>query len=50
MTPSPFRAVGQWYQEFTQTSDAEVRDLLIRAMPPIPGASVVSSPPQDRGA
>lgn len=26
--PKPFRAVGEWYQDFRQTSDAEVRDLL----------------------
>jgi len=30
-TPSPFRAVGEWYEDFRQTSDAEVRDLLGRA-------------------
>jgi putative phosphoribosyl transferase len=27
-TPSPFFAVGQWYEEFGQTSDAEVIELL----------------------
>jgi putative phosphoribosyl transferase len=30
-TPDPFRAVGQWYTDFSQTSDEEVRDLLRRA-------------------
>lgn len=30
-TPRPFRAVGQWYDNFTQTSDAEVHELLARA-------------------
>jgi predicted phosphoribosyltransferase len=30
-TPEPFRSVGQWYGDFTQTSDEEVRDLLRRA-------------------
>jgi putative phosphoribosyl transferase len=30
-TPKPFRAVGLWYEDFSATSDAEVRDLLIRA-------------------
>lgn len=30
-TPYPFRAVGLWYQEFTQTSDDEVRRLLADA-------------------
>ena len=29
-TPEPFYAVGQWYQEFSQTTDEEVRDLLAR--------------------
>jgi predicted phosphoribosyltransferase len=30
-TPDPFNAVGQWYQEFDQTTDAEVVELLRRA-------------------
>jgi predicted phosphoribosyltransferase len=30
-TPMFFSAVGQWYREFGQTSDEEVRDLLVRA-------------------
>jgi predicted phosphoribosyltransferase len=30
-TPEPFRAVGRWYQDFSQTSDDEVRALLARA-------------------
>jgi predicted phosphoribosyltransferase len=30
-TPEPFYAVGAWYQDFTQTTDDEVRDLLARA-------------------
>jgi len=30
MTPEPFFAVGQWYDDFTQTTDDEVRDLLAR--------------------
>jgi predicted phosphoribosyltransferase len=29
--PEPFRAVGLWYEDFSQTSDEEVRDLLRRA-------------------
>jgi predicted phosphoribosyltransferase len=28
MTPEPFFAVGHWYDDFTQTTDDEVRDLL----------------------
>jgi putative phosphoribosyl transferase len=31
LTPEPFFAVGLWYQDFTQTTDDEVRDLLERA-------------------
>ena len=31
MTPEPFYAVGLWYDDFTQTGDDEVHDLLRRA-------------------
>ena len=31
ITPEPFHAVGLWYEDFTQTTDDEVRDLLARA-------------------
>ena len=27
-TPQPFSAVGQWYRDFSQTTDEEVRELL----------------------
>jgi predicted phosphoribosyltransferase len=30
-TPEPFRAVGLWYDDFTQTTDQEVHELLARA-------------------
>jgi predicted phosphoribosyltransferase len=30
-TPEPFHAVGLWYEDFSQTGDEEVRDLLARA-------------------
>jgi predicted phosphoribosyltransferase len=30
MTPEPFFAVGHWYDDFTQTTDDEVRELLAR--------------------
>jgi predicted phosphoribosyltransferase len=30
-TPRDFRGVGQWYRDFSETSDEEVRDLLARA-------------------
>jgi putative phosphoribosyl transferase len=29
--PEPFLAIGYWYQDFTQVSDHEVRDILARA-------------------
>ena len=29
--PEPFYAVGEWYADFSQTSDSDVRDLLARA-------------------
>ncbi len=31
VTPSSFSAVGLWYEDFTQTTDEQVRDLLERA-------------------
>jgi putative phosphoribosyl transferase len=31
LTPAPFYAVGAWYEDFSQTSDEEVRELLARA-------------------
>lgn len=31
VTPEPFHAVGLWYEDFTQTSDEEVRALLEQA-------------------
>ena len=30
-TPRPFHGVGMWYQDFTQTTDTEVRELLADA-------------------
>ena len=30
-TPGPFYAVGAWYEDFSQTTDAEIRELLERA-------------------
>src|SRR5205085_9284688 len=30
-TPEPFMGVGMWYRDFSQTTDAEVRDLLAKA-------------------
>lgn len=31
VTPEPFYGVGQWYQDFSQTTDEEVRELLERS-------------------
>ncbi len=31
MVPEHFYAVGQWYEDFSQTSDEEVRALLAQA-------------------
>jgi putative phosphoribosyl transferase len=31
ITPEPFFSVGVWYQDFSQTTDNDVRDLLARA-------------------
>src|SRR5256714_962341 len=36
ITPDPFYAVGIWYEDFSQTSDEEVRELLHRAAPHTP--------------
>ena len=33
-TPSPFHAVGAWYENFDQTTDAEVKQLLEQARDP----------------
>jgi putative phosphoribosyl transferase len=30
-TPEPFSAVGLWYDDFSQTTDDEVRELLARS-------------------
>lgn len=37
ITPEPFYAVGLWYEQFPQTSDEEVRDLLARSAPSLVG-------------
>jgi putative phosphoribosyl transferase len=38
ITPDPFYAVGLWYEDFSQTTDDEVRDLLERSVNPLPSA------------
>ena len=39
LTPEPFLAVGQWYQDFSQTTDDEVRELLRLAQRPAAAAA-----------
>jgi erythromycin esterase-like protein/predicted phosphoribosyltransferase len=34
VTPQPFEAVGRWYEDFSQTTDDEVRSLLARQQQP----------------
>lgn len=46
-SPTWLWSVGQWYENFTQTTDDEVRDLLAQAPPPGDGAD---SPPGDTAA
>lgn len=43
-TPEPFRAVGRWYEDFSQTSDAEVRELLGRVTGPQAQAQTHEAP------
>ena len=45
LTPEPFYAVGLWYEDFSQTTDDEVRALLARAAEAPPAAS-----PADRAS
>lgn len=35
VTPEPFYAVGLWYQDFSQTTDEEVRELLAQSTEPL---------------
>jgi putative phosphoribosyl transferase len=46
-TPEPFRAVGLWYQDFSQTTDAEVHELLDRARAdhPVAGSPAATDAP-----
>ena len=41
-TPEPFRAVGLWYEDFEQTTDEEVSELLARAQNQADAARVAS--------
>jgi putative phosphoribosyl transferase len=42
-TPKLFRAVGQWYRDFRQISDAEVQYLLADSPAPVREASAVTN-------
>ena len=46
-TPEPFYAVGLWYQDFSQTTDDEVHDLLQRAADE---TAASAGPPPRRGS
>jgi len=43
-TPEPFSAVGLWYEEFSQTSDEEVKHLLGTTRQPARGGSTATDP------
>ncbi len=43
-TPEPFRAVGLWYEDFSQTTDEEVHELLARAEATATQANAGASP------
>jgi putative phosphoribosyl transferase len=45
ITPEPFYAVGLWYEDFSQTSDDEVRDLLERSAAPAAAGTVRGEEP-----
>jgi predicted phosphoribosyltransferase len=45
ITPEPFRAVGLWYENFEQTSDQEVIDLLAQSTTGSRGGDPVPVPP-----
>jgi predicted phosphoribosyltransferase len=46
--PEPFVAVGQWYDDFSQTTDDEVREILRRARAERPASRIRERPPTGR--
>ena len=48
-SPEPFEAVGSWYDDFSQTSDDEVRELLARAARERAVAAVAGPPHAEGG-
>ena len=49
VTPEPFIAVGVWYEDFSQTTDKEVRELLSRAAREIPRRNAHAASPYPTG-
>jgi putative phosphoribosyl transferase len=49
-TPSPFRAVGEWYDDFSQTTDREVLRCLERSAEPTPAPGSAAWDRGDRGS
>ncbi|HET8784720.1 MAG TPA: phosphoribosyltransferase [Candidatus Limnocylindrales bacterium] len=49
LTPSPFHAVGLWYEDFRPVSDEEVRRLLAAAGRPAAGAAGTTQPQSQQG-
>jgi predicted phosphoribosyltransferase len=49
-TPEPFYAVGLWYENFTQTTDAEVRQFLAAMSQPARAAAAQRKDPIPRPA
>lgn len=49
VTPEPFHAVGLWYRDFSQTSDAEVHDILERGWHDAVAAPVAGTGPRGAG-
>jgi putative phosphoribosyl transferase len=47
-TPEPFFGIGQWYDDFTQVTDDEVRALLRRAWQPQPEQAMEGALPHAR--
>ncbi len=44
VTPQPFHALGQWYEDFDQTTDEEVRLLLDRSAKELVDGRVAATP------
>ena len=48
MTPEPFYSVGLWYEDFSETTDEEVQDLLVQARRLFPDADAFRAPSMTR--